>query len=205
MVTCSKPRPKQHRGLGCKIFDNIVKVFLTHLMIQHLLKHTVYALLFSVVFTSVHAQEKNYKEPTGLNNWYVELGGSALFYSGNYEKVLYKEQRWGWVGRVGVGYNPGDYTLLNTVSIPGGTVMAPFHTAALYGPNKEKLEMGLGFTMLATSVNNREIIPTAVLGFRVVETNKVCFRANWTPFIRNGEFVSWFGVSLGKNFSTGKR
>lgn len=174
-------------------------------MIKGDLKNTVCTLLLCVLFIQTYAQEKEYKEPTGLNNWYVELGGSGLFYSGNYEKVLVKTTRWGWVGRVGFGYNWGDYTMLNKVSLDGGTIMAPFHSSVLFGPNKEKLEFGIGFTMLAKGfTGDREVVPTGVVGFRVVETNKVCFRATWTPHIRDGEFVSWFGVSLGRNFSTGK-
>jgi hypothetical protein len=175
-------------------------------MIKGNIKNTVCAVVLSMIFIQTYAQEKPYREPTGLNNWYVELAGSGLFYSANYEKVLLKTERWGWVGRVGFGYNPGDYTMLNKVTLDGGTIMAPFHTAALYGPNKEKLEAGFGFTMLAQGFSgSQELVPTFVLGFRVVEINKVCFRATWTPFIRNGEFVSWFGVSLGRNFSTGKK
>jgi hypothetical protein len=174
-------------------------------MIKGNIKNTVCLIVLCVLFIQTNAQEKAYKEPTGLNNWYVELGGSGMFYSGNYEKVLIKSGSWGWVGRVGFGYTPGDYTMLNKVSLEGGTIMAPFHTAALFGPNKEKLEAGFGFTMLAKGFSgDREVVPTGVFGFRVVETNKVCFRATWTPFIRGGEFVSWFGVSLGMNFSTGK-
>jgi hypothetical protein len=169
------------------------------------IKNTVYTLVLCVLFIQTKAQEKPYREPTGLNNWYIELGGSGFFYSGNYEKVLVKSSHWGWVGRVGVGYNPGNYTMLNKVYLDGGTMMAPFHTSVLFGPNKEKLEAGIGFTMLAKGfTGDREVVPTAVFGFRVVEINKVCFRATWTPFIRNGEFVSWFGVSIGRNFSTGK-
>lgn len=173
---------------------------------QNLFKHTLYATLIVFASFKVDAQEKEDSRPaTGLNNWYIEIGGSGLFYSGNYEKVLIRTERWGWVGSVGLGYNPNVYTMLNKVTLEGGTFMAPFHSAALYGPNKEKVEMGLGFTILAKSATESEVVPSAVLGFRVVETNKVCFRVTYTPFIRNGEFVSWFGVSLGRNFSTGKR
>jgi len=169
-----------------------------------MLKNIATILGMCFFFTTLIAQEKEGSEPSGLNNWYIELGGSGFFYSANYEKVLIKTERWGWVGRIGVGYNTGNYTLLNKVTLDRNTLMAPFHTSVLYGPNKEKLEAGLGFTMLAKSVSEQEIVPMAVLGFRVVETNKVCFRVTWTPFIRSGEFVSWFGVSLGRNFSVGK-
>jgi hypothetical protein len=162
------------------------------------------ALLSVLFFTAAAQDDKPYREPTGLNNWYIELGGNSLFYSANYEKVLIKTERWGWVGRVGLGFNPGDYTLLNKVELEKHTFMAPFHTSVLYGPNKEKLELGIGFTMLAQNISSREIVPTAVFGFRVVETNKICFRVNYAPFIRSGVYYDWFGVSIGKNFSTGK-
>jgi hypothetical protein len=168
------------------------------------IQNTIYTFLLSLSFFMASAQEKPYREPTGLNNWYIEIGGNSLFYSGNYEKVLVKTERWGWVGRVGLGYNPNDYTLLNKIDLKGGTFLAPFHSSVLYGPNKEKIELGIGFTMVGESVTNRDIVPTAVLGFRVVETNKVCFRFNYAPFIRNGVYTDWFGVSIGRNFSTGK-
>lgn len=175
-------------------------------MISHPFKHTVNTLVLVCIFYSFsYGQQTEIPSPKGLNNWYVELGGSALFYSFNYEKVLYTSDKWGWVGRIGLGYNPGTYTFLNTVTLDRATVMAPFHSSVLFGPNKEKIEMGVGFTLLAKSATEQETVPTGVLGFRVVENNKVCFRVCWTPFIRNGEFVSWFGVSLGRNFSVGKR
>ncbi|MCU0442101.1 MAG: hypothetical protein MUE96_06860 [Bacteroidia bacterium] len=169
-------------------------------------KHTVYLLLFLGLQLGALAQtEEAYKEPLGLNNWYIELGGAGLFYSLNYEKILIRTEKWGWVGRVGLGYNPVDYTLLNKVTLEGNTIMAPFHTSVLYGPNKEKLEVGGGFTLLAQNINQREVVPTFVFGFRVLETNKVCFRATYTPYIQNGQWENWFGVSLGRNFSTGKK
>lgn len=169
-------------------------------------KHTFYLLLFLLFGEVAFAQEEeNYKEPMGLNNWYIELGGSALFYSLNYEKVLVRSPKWGWVGRVGLGYNPVDYTLLNQISLEGNTIMAPFHTAVLFGPNKEKLEVGGGFTLLAQNITEREVLPTFVFGFRVIETNKVCFRATYAPFIQDGKWQNWFGVSLGRNFSTNRK
>lgn len=164
------------------------------------IKIIICILQFVPFLTMGQAVEKPYREPQGLNNWYVELAGSGLFYSLNYEKVLTKSTQWGWVGRVGLGYNPADYTLLNKVTLEKNTFMFPFTSSVLYGERKEKLEFGLGFTLLATGINNREVVPTGVFGFRVVETNKVCFRVTYTPMIRDGQYISWFGVSLGKNF-----
>lgn len=148
------------------------------------------------------AQEEEippYKEPQGTNNWYVELGGAAMFYSINYEKILFRNEKASWSGRVGIGYNPFNYSFLNKVYLDQNTTMAPFHTSFSYG-KKEKLELGGGFTLLAKSVNDREVVPFAVLGLRVVETNKIFFRITYNPIWRNDNLVHWYGVSLGKNF-----
>ncbi len=170
----------------------------------NLFKGTISLLLCGLLFcTQASAQEKVYREPTGTNNWYVELGGAALLYSLNYEKILYKSTNLGFVGRVGAAYGFADGWFLNTVKLDKGAVYAPFTASMLLGnrERKEKLEVGFGFTLINTGPTSREIIPTAVLGFRVIETNKVCFRISYTPFIRNNEYQGWFGVSFGRNFS----
>ncbi|MBP9186167.1 MAG: hypothetical protein KBE91_08590 [Bacteroidia bacterium] len=174
-------------------------------MFNYLIKCTISLWFCVLVFTSaLHAQEKPYREPSGLNNWYVELGGAAFLYSLNYEKVLYKSTKLGWVGRVGVSYNFMGGRFLNKIDLSKGEVLSPFTTSILLGSRerKEKLEFGLGFTLVNKSVTEREIVPTLVLGFRVVETNKTILRIGYTPFIRNNKFENWFGVSLGRNFGT---
>lgn len=151
----------------------------------------------------VFAQEKAYREPTGTNNWYIELGGNALLYSLNYEKYLYKSTASSIVGRVGFAYGFADGYFLNVVELHKGAVYAPFNAAFLLGSRerKEKIEIGAGFTLVNKSATEREIIPTATIGFRVIETNKVCFRIGYVPIIRNGVYYNWVGVSFGRNFS----
>lgn len=152
-------------------------------------------------------QERPYREPDGLSNWYVELGGSAGLYSLNFEQVLYRSTRLGWVGRVGASYSFIGGNFLGKVDLTRGEVVAPFTTSLLLGSRerKEKIEFGLGFNLLNKPSGNREIFPTAAIGFRVVETNKVCFRILYTPFIRGGSYVHWYGVSIGRNFSIGRK
>jgi hypothetical protein len=150
----------------------------------------------------VIAQEKSYREPTGTNNWFVEAFGSGLYYSINYEKLLYRQQGYGWIARIGASYNPRDFWMLNKIYLDGNTFLFPFTTSMLFGQRKEKLEVGAGFTLLTRGITERDIVPTGVLGFRVLETNQVYFRVNYTPVILRGEFIHWFGFSLGKNFST---
>lgn len=147
-------------------------------------------------------QERPYREPNGLNNWYVEIGGAAFLYSLNYERILYKSTKLGWVGRVGFSYGFSSGKFLNKIDLKENTVLSPFTTSILLGSRerKEKLEIGGGFTLINSGINEQEIVPTAVLGFRVIETNKVCFRISYTPFYRNNKMESWFGVSIGRNF-----
>lgn len=148
-----------------------------------------------------HAQpDRPYKEPDGLNNWFVELGGAGLFYSINYEKVLYRSDAWGAVGRIGLGYNPADYTLLNKIYLDKNTFMSPFTASFTFGRRKEKLETGGGFTLLSHGLLKREIAYTVIIGFRVVETNKIYFRIAYTPIFLANTYTDWYGVSLGRNF-----
>ncbi len=166
------------------------------------IKNTFWLLIAIFISTSIHAQEEqNDFKSIALNNWYVELGGASMFYSFNYEKFLFKTEYTALVGRVGIGYNPLDYTFLNKVYLDRSTMMVPFTSQFLFGKGKEKFEVGVGFTLLAKSLNEREIVPTGVLGFRVVDTNKILLRISYTPFFRDGRYVDWFGVSLGRNFN----
>lgn len=153
------------------------------------------------------AQAPDYSPPTGLNNWYVEAGGPAIFYSLNYEKYLYRtyDERYTWTAHVGLGYNPINFDILNTVYLPAGTIMAPFSTTILKGAGKEKLEIGGGFTLFTEDFNDNQIVPHAVIGLRVMESNNICFRMNYVPFLKDNTITHWIGISLGKNFSFKKK
>jgi len=166
------------------------------------IKNTIWLLIAIFISTNIQAQEEHTDfKSMALNNWYVELGGASMFYSMNYEKFLFKSEYTALVGRVGIGYNPLDYTFLNKVYLDRNTVMAPFSTQFLIGKGKEKFEFGIGFTLLAKSIKEREVVPIGILGFRVVDTNKILLRISYTPFIRDGKYTDWWGVSLGKNFN----
>ncbi len=162
-------------------------------------------ILFVTLFfvKPIFAQESSYLPPQGLNNWYVEFGGSGLFYSINYEKYLFRNSNENitWLGRVGFGFNPIEGKLLNKIFLEQGTFMFPFASSVLLGAGKEKLEVGIGYTLLSKTSAESEVLPTGIIGFRVMERNGICFRITYSPHIRNGEYVSWYGVSLGKNFS----
>ncbi len=185
-----------------KTFFQKLNVIANVVKLSQITKECFVALAMTFIFNIANAQgEKPYKEPNGLNNWFVELGGTGLFYSLNYEKVLYKKNNLGWTGRVGFAWNPADYRLLNKITLERNTFITPFTTSLLLGSRKEKLEIGLGFSMISKGITEREVIPTAIFGFRVVEMNKIFFRIAYTPVFRKGTYIHWYGVSIGRNFS----
>jgi hypothetical protein len=154
--------------------------------------------VFGVNF-QLKAQDETIQQ--GTHNFYIELGGSGIFYSLNYEKYLFKNktEHLTWTARIGAAYNPIDYKFLNTFFLEKQTIMLPFTSSILIGSGKDKLELGTGFTMLTKNFNEQEIVPQLLLGLRVIDLNRVCLRLNYVPIFRSGEIIHWIGVSLGKN------
>jgi hypothetical protein len=143
-----------------------------------------------------------YVEPTGTSNWFLELGGAALLWSANYEKYLYRNYNRSvtWTGRIGFGYCPIEYRLLNSVYLDKNSVAMPFTTSIVLGKGKEKLEFGAGYTLATKNFIEREVFPTIIAGFRVIDNNKVLLKIAYTPHFRDEKLVNWMGVSLGRNF-----
>lgn len=163
------------------------------------------AFLVLLLFTKqgLLAQDERYDAPPGLNNAFIEMGGQAVKFSLNYEKYLIRNRRENITitGRVGVGYNHNARFILNKIWLEDQTFLFPFTAQALIGQNKEKLEVGAGFTLVTGPNVTEEVAPSAVLGLRVMETNGICFRITYTPMYYRSNFEQWLGVSLGYNFS----
>jgi hypothetical protein len=172
-----------------------------------MLRYIILILVCCLVFNkSTYAQYDDevqaYKEPLGKNNWFIELGGAALLWSANYEKYLSQNRTKSvtWIGRIGFGFNPLEFRLLNSVYLERNSIAMPFTSSLVLGKGKEKLEIGAGYTLATKNFLERETFPTLVAGFRVVDTNGTLLRIAYTPHYRNSEFINWFGVSLGRNF-----
>jgi hypothetical protein len=158
-----------------------------------------FLLLLGVNF-QLKAQNESIKQ--GTHNFYLELGGSGIFYSINYEKYLFKNksENLTWTARIGGAFNPIDYKFMNSFFLDKQTFMLPFTSSLLIGASKDKLEVGAGFTMLTKNFNDQEIVPELIFGLRVIDVNRVCLRLNYIPLFRSDETIHWIGVSLGKNF-----
>ncbi len=154
--------------------------------------------MFGINF-QLKAQDKAIQQ--GTHNFYIELGGSGIFYSLNYEKYLFKNktENLTWTARIGAAYNPIDYKFMNSIFLDKQTFMLPFTSSLLIGSGKDKLEIGAGFTMLTKNFKEQEIVPEMLFGLRVIDINRVCLRLNYIPLFRSGETIHWVGVSLGKN------
>jgi len=167
----------------------------------------IFLLLFIINVSNLSAQYTEdevqpYVEPTGMNIWFIELGGSALLWSINYEKYLFRNYNRNVLisGRIGIGYSPINYRLLNSVYLDEGSVAMPFSVSLVLGKGKEKLEFGTGYTLATKNFTEREIFPTFLAGFRVIDNNKTLLKILYTPHYRNETLINWFGVSLGRNF-----
>jgi hypothetical protein len=162
-------------------------------------------ILFSNSYKCIAQEEnyENYESPAGLNNAFIELGGAAIKFSLNYEKYLWRNryENVTITGRVGAGYQFNDRWILNRIYLEQGSFLFPITFQGLIGSGKNKLELGGGFTMLTSNFAEAELIPSGVLGLRVMESNGVCFRITYTPLIKDTEYINWLGVSLGYNFS----
>ena len=135
---------------------------------------------------------------------FVELGGSGLLYSLNYERIFQKEGQKTKIARVGFSYF-GDFDTSSTVTVP-----VTFSFLFCESPNF--LELGAGPTILHSFEGDiTGIAALAVIGYRHQHLNRggIFYRFTLTPFI--GEYSSdkdnwrwiplfWGGASIGWGF-----
>lgn len=166
---------------------------------------------------SVNAQEP------ATQSVYVELGGSGLPYSINYDFRFDKQRIDSWGMRMGAGgwaVKDGDYSSTSVLTIP-------VQFTRLLGKDKHYFEVGGGATYIRyrrtfndwyggggnqITRNNWDFIldtgdtpslmGTLNLGYRRIPTDGgFTFRANLNPiFNHNGFWPLWFGVGFGYAF-----
>ena len=145
------------------------------------------------------------------NSLYLELGGSGVVYSLNYERFVRDDVSL----RVGFGY-----VSLQGADIDGGTVTAdialltvPVTVSYLgIGAGSHRLELGAGALYAditgATSSDGAKafgsgsgVVGTAIAGYRYVRAGGgLTFRAAFTPLFGEGGFQPWAGVVLGYSY-----
>lgn len=162
------------------------------------------ALLLLWLSSSVVAQSLE----NAPNSVYFELGGNAVVYSMNYDRLLSES----FSARIGFMYFPQQTNSSVTV-IP---IMANY----LIGTGNSKIEVGAGLCILSESTptdgidifgkswqTKSSMAATAVFVYRFQPTNPgLNFRVGFTPLIgrfflrSNIVFIPWFGISGGYSF-----
>jgi hypothetical protein len=140
---------------------------------------------------------------TANNSFFVELGGSGLFYTFNYERIFGDSDI---SLRVGFGYVHLDGTFLGhtfneeDLSVP---VIASYYI----GSGSHRIQIGLGGVLLyqqadGTSEGTTTSLNVAgVLGYRYLPLDGgVNFGISFTPCFRPDLTVPWGGIDFGVGF-----
>ena len=141
---------------------------------------------------------------------YLELGGSGLLYSLNYDMRLTRGRQDGMGFRVGIGGISARGST-NDDTAQAGYLAIPVTFNYLIGERRHALELGAGATLLDFNahgnVDNDYFdadftgpVPHANIGYRYQSLdNGFTGRLTYTPFIGDG-IEHWIGISFGVNF-----
>jgi hypothetical protein len=160
-----------------------------------MLRTTLALLLTTLLFpVTAHAQ-------AARNAAYVEIGGSAVLPSVNYERRLNER----WAGRIGASWVTGE---------SGGhtdrTLIVPLTVSWISHPeSNHHLELGGGITIAAGDRQDlydlggnddqfSTVLATGIIGYRYQKPGHgFQFRSAITPVVTGGEVLPWAGVSFG--------
>lgn len=154
----------------------------------------IFILLFFVFVIPLKAQENSLR-----NSMYIEIGGSGLFASINYERQLTKLPALS--ARIGLGFYT-EKALYTTLPIGINYVLKL---------SKSHSYLDVGMAVSYANRNHRffirekgntegftSFIPS--IGYRKDGKEDLFWRVSFTPVINEFSFVPWFGFSFGKKF-----
>ena len=159
------------------------------------------ALLLGLLLAPGAARAQEAPAPAARNAFYLELGGNALLYSINYDRLL-TDRVAARVGAMFLGAADEDSA--------AGVVGAPIMASYLWGGGSSRFETGVGILLVSGGIENVEgyededfsgAAGTATLGYRYQRpTGGFVFRAGVTPIFSLDGIGPWFGVSFGYAF-----
>lgn len=137
------------------------------------------------------------------NHIYAELGGNAVLYSLNYERLLSDNIS----ARIGLGLLP------NITSSGDSYIGIPLTASYLIGKSLVKIEIGLGITYLKSdyaAVGSRSdyrsyLLMTGIFGLRLVKsggglTGRFIFTPFYSSQLEPSSFQFFGGISIGHAF-----
>jgi hypothetical protein len=170
------------------------------------LKKLTTILFFSVLTLTANSQE--YLDfPLSFenkNSIQMELFGHGLFYSLNYERIIFNGESLKTSGQVGLAYYPPKTDVRD--------VWIPVIINELFSYEKHHLEFGVGYVFINEGIRTLENkvisrewngIITGRVGYRYQKpTGRFIFRAGFTPLYEHdgNDFHPLGGLSFGYNF-----
>jgi len=146
-----------------------------------------------VSFSSSSAQQRR-------DSVFVEVMGSGLMASIHYEHLFTEN--------LGLNAGVGGYC-----AIMAGGISLPVTVTYLIGEGNHKLELGAGAVYASIdadfldededpifNLDDDTLLGTGFLGYRYVSDAGFLFRAGFTPFFYDGNFIPYGGLSLGYSF-----
>lgn len=162
-----------------------------------------FVFILVLLFSKQILVAKNVNDSTHVikNSIYLELRGSALLYSINYDRVFYNRNR-----SVGVAFRLGVSRFL-------GTNVIPFSTSVLLGKRTVKMEAGMSICSMvddgykANPNNNVDFYGGLIIGLRYQRLYRegILLRLNYIPLyhigtFENNEIIQGIAISVGYNF-----
>lgn len=141
------------------------------------------------------------------NSVYLEVGGNALLYSVNYERLLIGNLS----ARVGISTIPGWFPWVDESDDGAGLVMVPVLASVMFGPENHHFEVGAGATFGNASVDIGDlegseswVYGSGMIGYRYQRPEGgPVFRATVTPLfieVLDISVLPMIGLSLGRSF-----
>lgn len=168
------------------------------------------------VFT-VEAQEIADEKITDKNLFYLEVGGRAILYSVNYERIIYQIGTHRFSVKGGSGYFPRitkkEFTENGkSLSVDHGILYFPLGVSWIKEISRngyhffevgltETFEIDPGYDIFGfqEGLKTRWVtIPS--IGYRYQNPKGLLFSFAYTPHIGNENLDVWFGMSIGKSF-----
>lgn len=164
-----------------------------------------------ICFSILSAQEKNIEPAKFVNNKSVQLdiGGHGMFYSLNYERIIFNGKRFKTAAQVGIAYYPRSWGYLE--------LWTPIGINEIFSLGNHHIEAGIGIVPTRTPSPEMEIYDlyspwstflSARLEYRYQKPDgKFLLRAGFTPLaegsLRNIKYLNIHplaGISFGYSF-----
>ena len=170
------------------------------------MQRLVAILYFGMMATSSYCQDNEANKFIFKNSIQIEAGGHGLFYSINYERILFNHKTFKTTVQGGISYYPKQTGVRD--------IWMPLVINEIFSFTKHHVELGAGYVLIREASRDYENnatswfwsgVMTGRLGYRYqAPGGRIIIRAGFTPFLvyegHNYEFHPSGGLAFGYNF-----